>query len=135
MADRIIAHDPMKETEKRLGLRPVEELLAERYALVEKAADLKARYGAFGTMDHLRKMELARLAGLVRAQAMRDKIKMTAAEVEDATHDHPDYRSLITTATKERAEWCRLEAQIEAVDWVIRRGQTVASYLGSEARL
>lgn len=135
MADTLHAYDPMAATERRLGLRPVEELLDERRKLVQRIADYRARFGAFGTFDHLRKVELARIAGLVRAQALRDKVKMTAAEVDDAAHSHPDYRDFIAEATHQRAEWVKLEHEIEAIDWTIRRGQTVASYLTSEARL
>ncbi len=135
MSDHLHAYDPMATTERRLGLRPVEELLAERAALTQRIADYRARFGAFGTFDHLRKVELARIAGLVRAQALRDKIKMTAAEVDDAAHSHPDYRDFIAEATTQRAEWVKLEHEIEAIDWTIRRGQTIASFLTSEARL
>ncbi len=135
MPDHLHVYDPMAVTERRLGLRPVEELLAERAALTQRMADYRARFGAFGTFDHLRKIELARIAGLIRAQALRDKVKMTAAEVDDAAHSHPDYRDFITEATTQRAEWVKLEAGLEEIDWTIRRGQTIASFLSSEARL
>jgi len=135
MSDQLHAYDPMAQTERRLGLRPIEELLAERAARTERIADLRARFGAFGTYNDLRKVELSRIAGLVRAQALRDKVKMTAAEVDDGAHSHPDYRDFITEATRQRAEWVKLESEIEAIDWTIRRGQTVASFLTSEARL
>jgi len=135
MTDHLHAYDPMAATERRLGLKPVEELLDERRTLVTRIADLRARFGSFGTFDHLRKIELSRIAGMVRAQAVRDKVKMTAAEVDDAAHDHPDYRDFITEATKQRADWVRLEHEVEAIDWVLRRGQTIAAFLSSEARL
>ena len=135
MRDHLYVHSPMAATEKRLGLRPVEELLAERRALVDRIADYRARYGAFGTYGDLRKVELARIAGLVRAQAVRDKMKMTAAEVDDAAHAHPDYRDFIAEATSQRAAWVKMESEIEAIDWEIRRGQTIANYLSGEARL
>ena len=133
--DKLTATSPMAEAELRLGIEPIECLLDERSALVEKVADLRARFGSFGTFDHIRKMELARLAGLVRAQALRDRVKMTASEVEDATHDHPDYRHLITEATRQRAEWVRLEAKIEAIEFQIQRGQAVARFVTAEARI
>ena len=135
MADQVLARSPMRDTEVRLGVQPVEEALAERAVLVERVADLRARFGSFGTFDHLRKIELARLAGLVRAQAVRDKVKMTAAEVEDATHSHPDYRDFITAATARRAEWVKVESQIEAIDAAIQRSNAIIRYVTSEARL
>ena len=135
MPDRIIACSPMSLIEERMGIVPIETLLAERATLTDLLCDVRAKFGSFGTFDHIRKMELARLAGLIRAQAMRDKIRLTAAEVDDATHDHPDYRELITEATVQRADWCRLEAQVEAIDFQIRRAEMVGRYLTSEARL
>lgn len=136
MADHIVARSPMRRTEEQLGVRPIEELLAERDRLVEQVATLRARYGGWGTFDHLRKIELARIAGLIRAQAVRDKLpKMTAAEIDDGAHSHPDYRDFITTATVERAEWAKLESRIEAIDATIQRANAVIRFMTSEARL
>ena len=125
----------MRNHEERLGIVPIDDLLAERSTLIELVADLRARYGSFGTFEHIRKMELARLGGLVRAQAVRDKVKLTAAEVDDAEHDHPDYRDLITTATRERAAWCKLEAEIDALEHRIYRANVIARFATSEARM
>lgn len=138
MTDRKRAYDtsPMAEAEARLGIQPIDELLDQRHHLVDKVADLRAQYGPFGTFDHIRKIELARLKGLVRAQAVRDGIKkLTNDEVDDTAHDHPDYRDLITRATRDRAAWVRLEAEIEAIDATINRGQAVARFAAAEARL
>lgn len=135
MSDKIVARSPMAEVERKLGLRPIEELLHERSQLVERVAALRALYGGFGLFDHTRKMELARIAGLIRAQALQAKIRMTVAEIEDASHTHPDYRDLITTATRERAEWCKLEAQLESIEWTVRRGDMIGRYIAAEARL
>lgn len=125
----------MRDTEEQLGIQPIDEMLANRAKLVDQVADLRARFGSFGTFDHLRKIELSRIAGLVRAQAVRDKVKMTAAEVEDATHSHPDYRDFITAATARRAEWVKVESQIEAIDATIQRANAIVRYITSEARL
>ncbi len=135
MTDIITARSPMRAIEERIGIESVDVLLAQRAALVEKGADLRARYGPFGTFDHLRKIELARLAGLVRAQATRDGVKVTAAEVDDNAHSHPDYREFIAAATNQRAEWSRVEAKIEAIDATIQRANAIVRYLTSEARL
>ena len=125
----------MAAIERKLGVRPIEELLAERDDLVERVADLRARYGPFGTFDHIRKMELARLNGLLRAQAVQDKIKRTNDETDNMCHDHQDYRDLIATATIQRAEWVRVEAKIEAIEFHIRRADAVMRYATAEVRL
>ncbi len=126
----------MRVTEEAIGVDPIDGLLAKRQALVEKIATLRSRYGSFGTFDHERKMELARLAALVRVQSMRDKApKMTVAEVDDAAHNHPDYRDFVTQATRDRADLFKLEAQIEAIDATIQRANAIIRYRTSEARL
>lgn len=136
MSDSLTVRSPMRNVETRIGVQPIDELLAQRDRLVERGATLRSRYGAFGTFDHLRKIELARLAGLTRAQAMRDKLpKMTAAEIDDAAHSHPDYRDFITQATVERAEWAKVEAQIENIDATIQRANAMIRFMTSEARL
>jgi hypothetical protein len=135
MPDKIVARSPMSDVERKIGLRPLEELIAERAALVERVADLRARWGAFGTGDYLRKCELARIAQLIRAQSSHAKIKLTAAEVDDAAHDHGDYRDFIAEATRQRAELFKAETAIEHIEWTIRRGEMIGRYITSEARL
>ncbi len=125
----------MAEAESRAGVQSADELLDERAVLVEKVADLRARYGGFGTFDHLRKIELSRLKGLVRAQSTRDKIKMTNDQIDDEAHAHPDYYDFITTATKERAQWTKLENQIESITARLNRGQAILRYVSSEPRI
>lgn len=133
--DQVIALSPMAEIEERLGLDPVETLLHQRRALVEKVADLRARFGSFGTFDHIRKSELARLAGKLRAEYTAQNVKVTEAQLDQQAHAHPEYIRLITEATTQRAEWALLESDIEAIEWTIRRGDMIGRYLSSEARL
>lgn len=135
VAMTLTARTPMGDMESKMGVQPIEELLAERDHLVNQVADLRARFGAFGTYNDLRKIELARIAGLIRAQALRDERKMTGAEVEDATHAHPDYVDFVTTATVERARWVKFEAAIEGIDFTINRGQAIARFATAEAHL
>jgi hypothetical protein len=135
MPDELLARSKMAEIEDRIGLRPIEELLAERRELVERHADVQAVYGAFGTWDHQRKVELSRIKMLLRAQAVKDGIKVTEGGLEDAAHAHTDYVAFVTEATVERAEWVRVESQIDAIDATIRRGQSIAHYLAAESRL
>lgn len=135
-ADPIVARSPMRLTEERLGVVPIDSLLAQRTELVGEIADLKAVYGAWGTFEHIRKMELARLSGLVRATSLRDKEgKITQGEIDNRAHDHPDYRDLITQATKDRAMLYKLESKIEGIDQTIQRANAVIRYTTSEMKL
>ena len=124
-----------EEVELRAGVEPIDQLLHQRRGLVEKVATLRAVYGAFGTWDHQRKCELSRIKSLIRLQAMKDSRKVNNDQVDEEAHAHPDYTVFITRATNERAEFFRLEAQIEDIDYRIRRGQSLMYFAGGEQRL
>lgn len=125
----------MSEIEDRLGIEPVESLIDQRRKLIDKVADLRARYGSFGTWEHTRKSELARISGLIRAQATRDQVKVTEAQIDQQAHAHDVYIALVTTATQERATLAKLEAEIEHIEWKVRRGEMVGRFVSAEARL
>jgi len=131
--DRVIRSQ--SEVEADMGLRPIEQLLARRAQLIEEVSDLRAKYGSFGTYEALRKIELSRLCGLVRAVATADEERISNDVVDERAHAHPDYIDFVTTATTERARWAILEGRVQAIELYIRRGQSVASYLTAEARL
>jgi hypothetical protein len=122
------------EMELRAGVEPLSQLLDERRHLVDKVADLRAKFGSFGTWDHLRKIEISRLKALVRLEAMQSKAKMTNDMVDEEAHQHPDYTQFVTLATRQRAEWFRLESQIEAIDFKINRGQGLLRFATYEPR-
>lgn len=126
---------PLSEIEHRMGLQPLAELHAERDVLVKKVANLRARYGSFGTYDDLRKIKLAAIAQLIRAKAVKQEKKLTAAEVDDAAHCHSAYVDFVITSTRERAEWTVLENGIQSVDETIFRQQAIARFLANEVRL
>lgn len=126
---------PMTDAEERLGIEPLEGLLDERRHLTNKVATLRAKYGSFGTADHIRKIELSRLKCMLRVQALREKRKVTADQVDAEAHAHADYVELVTLMTNERAEWVRLENSIDEIDAKIMRGQAVARFVTGELRL
>lgn len=123
-----------EEIELRAGVEPIDDLLAQRHALVEQSAELWARFGPFGTWDHERKAELARLKALVRLQADRDKRKLNNDQVDDESRAHPDYTVFVVEGTKGRAEFFRLNSRIEAIDYRINRGQALVRYVSNEPR-
>ena len=111
--------------EVALGVKPLSELLDEREHLIGKIATLRAKYGAFGTFDHERKILLAKLKTTLRAAVLDNKAKLTDAAVDEKAHAEPEYVDFIIAATRDRAEWIKLEAQVEAIDYTINRGQAV----------
>lgn len=126
----------MHEVEARMGLTPIDELLAKRRSAVETVATLRAKYGSFGTFEHERKIELARIKARIRAELTASGAnKVTNDQIDDLAHADPAYVDAIITATQQRAEWVRLEAKIEAIDMYIQRGQAIARFLAAEARL
>ena len=125
----------MEDIENRIGIEPIDQLLAEKNVLIEKVADLRAVYGSFGTHDASRKSELARIKGLLRAQYTKAQVKVTETMLDDEAHCHSDYTSFITRATRERAEWVRLESQVEAIDAKLFRGNAIIRYVSNEPRV
>jgi hypothetical protein len=126
---------PLGDIEHRMGIQPLEELHAERDTLVKKVADLRARHGAFGTYNDLRKIKLAAIAQLVRAKALKEGKKLTSAQVDDLAHSHSAYVDFVITSTKERAEWTVYENQIQSIDETIMRQQSICRFLANEVRL
>ena len=133
MTDHIVAR--MADLEARLGIEPIDKLLAERDGLVEQSATLYARHGAWGTWEHERKSKLAVIAALLRAQALRDNVKVTEASLVEAAHASSEYMVFVTEATVDRAELYRLESEIQNIDATIQRANMIGRYLASEARL
>src|SRR5687767_7928416 len=118
-----------------MGVEPIDKLLNKRWELVVRVADLRAKYGSFGTSDAIRKLELARLKGLIRAQALRDKRKVNNEIIDEEAHAHPDYADLIAHMTTERAKWVKIEEAIADIDFRLYRGQVIGRYAASEIRL
>jgi hypothetical protein len=54
--------------------------------------------------------------------------------LDDEAHAHADYFDFITTATKQRAEWVKLEAKVEEIDHKIYRGNGLLKFASSEFR-
>ncbi len=125
---------PMSALEVQFGLQPVDELLQERGVLVGRLAPLWAQYGPGGTAEHQRSAELARIDGLLRAMAAAREEKVTEASLEKACRAHPDYLALIAKHTTERAEYFTLDAQVQAIDFRINRGQGLTRLIGPGGR-
>lgn len=131
----VVYAEKMAGIESRMGLDPIHVLLARRQELVEKMADLRARYGSFGTFDAMRKAELSKIKMQIRAQATAGRVKKTEACLDEEAHADPRYFEVITVATRGRADLAVLEAKIEAIDATIYRANAVARYLSAEASL
>lgn len=126
---------PVSDIERRMGLPALASLLAERDTLVKSVADLRARHGAFGTYNDLRKIQLSTIASMIRAKALEANTKVTEGFIEEQAHAHPDYVAFVTTATEEKARWAVTENQIEAITETVMRGNVLARYLSAEIGL
>jgi chorismate mutase len=126
---------PMGDAEARLGIQPIEELLAERAHLVKQVADLRARFGPGGTWDALRKVEVSRIKAVIIAEAAREKIKVRVEDMDVLAHADARYVSFVTMATQERGRWAILEDQIAGITETINRGQVVARFATAEVHL
>lgn len=133
--DGVVARTPLGDLEAKIGVLPLEELLAERDTLVKEAADLRARHGPFGTWDSLRKVQLSTVQMLVRAKALEKETKVTEAFIEQTAHAHDDYVAFITQGTTDKARWAVIENQIESINDTIQRGNALIRYSAAETHL
>lgn len=117
-----------------MQIAPLEQLQDERRTLVERSATLAARFGPWGVWDAERKVLLSGIKALLRAQAVRDKVKVTEGALDDAAHDHPDYRDFITASTKARAEYITVDRWIQDLTERVNRGQMLGRYAAMEPR-
>jgi hypothetical protein len=125
----------LDEAELRAGVEPLDHLLAVREHLVNQVAGLFALYGPGGVADSIRKNEEKRLSGMLRAMAVAQSQKITESALEEGARSHPDYLALTAAHTTGRAEYFKLNAQLEAVDMKINRGQALLRFASAEARL
>jgi hypothetical protein len=124
----------MGDVEDRAGVDRLSTLLAERQAIVDKLATLRPKYGPLGLSDKIRKVELARIAVMLRAQYTEKSEKVSEARLDEEAHAHSDYAALIAHATTEAAEWVRLEETLEAIDYRIFRGHALLRFAAMEPK-
>lgn len=135
MPDKVVAYASRAEVESRMGCENIEALLDDRAHLVKEVAELRALYSSFGTFDHRRKIELARLKGSLLAQYVKAGVKVSNDRLDDEAHAHPDYVAFIAEATSGRAKWAILENKIQNINDVILRDNAIARFASSEMHL
>lgn len=125
----------MGDTELRMGIEPLELLLAARAELVKEIAPLRALHGPFGSWQDLRKIELSRIAVGIRAQAAADGKKITEAGVDELAHSDERYISFLTQGVKDKTRYFEIEDRIAGIADQINRGQSISRYLAAEVML
>ena len=133
--DVVIARTSMAELEAKMGIPPLEGLLAERDELVQQVARLRARHGSFGTWDAERKIALEQAAAVIRAQSALEQKKVTEAALDEAAHTTGNYVDFITASISEKADWIILENRIQGIEDTLLRANAIARYLSSEMML
>ena len=126
---------PLSDLEARIGIPPLEELHAERDALVIRAAPLRARHGPGGVWDDQRRVLRSTIAMRLRGEAELASRKVTEAFLEDAAQADPLYGEFIAAGLREKAAWFELENQIMSITETINRGQVLARFATAELHL
>lgn len=120
--------------ENRIGIDPIDALIAERDELVRQAAPLYAVYGPHGTAEHRRKVALATAELQVRADLSASGEKATEGKVDAMARTHPTYLGFLDQMELGRAEWLVTETQIQAITDRIQRGNHLTRYAATEPR-
>lgn len=121
----------MSDLEDRIGILPLDRLLAQREQVVREAASLYALYGPFGTAEHRRKVALALAELQVRAEATE---KMTEGKVDALARTHQTYLAFLDQMEAGRAEWLVTETTIQSITDLITRGNALTRYAATEPK-
>lgn len=124
----------MLDLESRVGIAPLDHLLAEREQLVADAASLYAVYGPFGTAEHRRKVALALAELEVRAAIAVTGEKATEGKVDAMARTHPIYLGFLDGMAAGRAEWLVTETRIQSITDRISRGNALTRYAATEPK-
>lgn len=122
------------EIEARVGIDPLDRLLAERERLAGEASKLYAVYGPFGTAEHRRKVALALAELQVRDRLAADGEKATEGKVDALARSHPTYLAFLDGMEAGRAEWLVTETQLQGIADRIQRGNALTRFAASEPR-
>lgn len=125
----------MLPIEDRVGVESIDQLIAERDALVQQAAPLYAICGPFGTAEHRRKVALATAELQIRAELAALGEKATEGKVDAMARTHETYLKFLESMELRRAEWLLIENAIQGITDRIQRGNHLTRYAASEARL
>lgn len=123
----------VNDWEDKVGVPNLDALQQQRRELIEKVAPLEAMFGARGTYDDRRKVELSRVKARIRAKALPAKIPQGV--VDDMAHVDDAYVDFVIEATKQRAKWVKLSNQIRDIDDQIFHSNTIIGYARSELKL
>lgn len=122
------------DLEERIGIDPLDHLLAERGQLVAQAAALYAVWGPFGTGEHRRKVALAAAELQVRADLSASGEKATEGKVDAMARSHPTYLKFLDGMEAGRAEWLVTETTLQGINDRIQRGNALTRAYASEPR-
>jgi len=120
--------------EDRIGIDPIDALIAERDSLVRRGAPLYAVYGPHGTAEHRRKVALATAELQVRADIAASGEKATEGKVDAMARVHPTYTTYLDLMELGRAEWLITETKIQAITDKIQRGNHLTRYAATEPK-
>jgi len=126
---------PRSDAEDRMGVEPVDVLLANRATIVDALAPLWAEYGSGGIGEHRLSAERCRIVGLLRAMAAAKGEKITEAALEAGSKEHPEYIGMMAQQTTDRARFFRLQEDLRAIDFRLNRGQALLRAYASEPKV
>jgi len=121
-----------KDIENRIGITHLDDHLQMWYSLSAQAAPLRALYGSFGVWDHERKANLSAIRMMLRAKAVEAGEKKTEAQLDEEAHAAPGYIAFVSKAVEERTKLAELEAELQGVEWAIRREDALIRYAARE---
>jgi hypothetical protein len=125
-----------RDLEATIGVDFIEVLQADRRALIQEIAPLRARYGPGGTWDARRKAVRSARANEIAGELTRERGKAPSeAEVERLAAGDAFTLAQLDAAEEEMARYYLLEDRIQELTELIRRDDLLIRYAAFEPKV
>jgi len=125
----------LRDLELQIGVDPIDVLQADRRAVVEDLAPLRAKYGPGGTWDARRKAHRSAIATEIASKLQEERGKAPSeAEVERLAAGDPRVQARLDEAEAEMARYAVLEDECQRYTELLNRGQALIRYVTSEPK-
>ena len=125
MPDLIYTPEVFNEAQIRSGVQPVDELLAERHALITANATRAALYGPGNVWDASRKSRWAVARLRIKGELIKAGEKWSEAGLDALAYADQKYVDWLAWSEEDKAEYEIERDNIDAITERIRRGALV----------
>lgn len=125
----------LRDFEETVGVDPIDVLQADRRAVIEELAPLRAKYGPGGTWDARRKAFRSAVANEIAMRLVAERSKAPSeTELERLAAGDERVLRWLDDVEQEMARYHLLEDHAQSMTELINRGQAILRYASNEPR-